>query len=145
MNPTLAKRTTYVSNVLNLIKTPYIWGGRDKMGVDCWGLPALALYLSGGPKLFDWWTDRAFAQLPTTDGPQIGDLCFYGVDAANPMNVDHVTVWMGGAVVGASGGGSAVTTLAVAQAKGAMVKAIDSYLYRSGFRGFRSMSPYLVG
>ena len=147
MKPTRAK---FLKTVLGLMGTPYIWGGRSRAGVDCWGLVAFALReASGGQLGFEaWWTDRAWQELPPVDSPAPGDLAFYG--GKSPVDVEHVMVVIvppraaieTGVCMGAAGGDHTVTTVAEAEAKSACVKPRDSVFYRQDFRGYRSMAQF---
>lgn len=143
------RRSHYLSNVLNLMGAPYVYGGRSAEGLDCWGLVALALRQAGGPNLYRWWTDHAWAQLPAVEGREAlpGDLAFYARAGAEPGDVEHVVVLAGhGTVVSASYGSSRITTpeLAAAASPPARVMAWPTVHYRAGFVGFRSLSPYLT-
>jgi cell wall-associated NlpC family hydrolase len=134
----------YLTNVLNLIGTPYVYGGRDRVGVDCWGLVALALYEAGGQKLYHWWTDAAWENLTPVDPAKAvpGDLVFYP---------GHVVVLAGGGcVVSASYGTRHIRTPEQAMARNppARVVAWPTVHYRSGpsgtIRGYRSMKSLLA-
>lgn len=140
----------YMSVGLGLIGTPYIYGGRDRSGVDCSGLVILSLYEAsiGGIDLRKgWWTDRLWKELPPLERPQVGCLAFYG--GKSDTDVEHVMVVLclpghpglkGGAVLGATGGGQDTT----APTKGALVTVKPGIRYRRDFRGFRSVSLYVA-
>ena len=136
-------RVAFVRRALELVHTPYIYGGRSPNGVDCWGIIALAWDLAGGtPGLFEWWTDVGWNKLEVVDKPEPGDLAFYG--GSKPTDVSHVmvTLW-GGMLIGASGGDSKVKTVVEAYRRAARVKIVESAATYDGargdFRGFRRL------
>ena len=145
-------RWRYLQKAISLTGTPYLWGGRARDGVDCFGLVAVALY-EASDGFADirkgWWTDRAWNELPDAAVPLPGDLVFYGGEG---KDVSHVmvllypkhTAWCPtGLVLGASGGDSTTTSLERAMEQGAVVTVKPSIHYRSGFRGFRSVAEWL--
>lgn len=149
MKPTRAK---FLKRGLELMGTPYVWGGRSNAGVDCWGFVALLLRdTSGGELGFEkWWTDKAWMELTSTGSARPGDLAFYGGNG--PEDVDHVMIVLhppGGAlpdgmVFGASGGDRHCLTPEDAAERSACVKPFLSVRYRGDFRGYRSMSSFLM-
>ena len=143
----------FLSEAINQAGAPYIWGGRDAVGVDCWGFLAVAMYRCGGPKLFSWWTDMAWAQLqrlenapPKAPGdeqpiqPWPGLAAFYG---GRGDDVEHVMLVVAqGVLMGAVGGDRTCRTRETAMQRGAKVRAFtfDEYARRrSDFRGYRSL------
>lgn len=144
----LPSRTRFLSAAINYTNCPYVWGGRGPTfadGVDCWGLVYAAMVKIGGPEFFrKWWTDQAFAKLPVVEREQLqpGDLIFYGANAADLNDVNHVVVYLGGGVIlSASGGGPKVITVAIAERLNAKVKAMPLYL--TGYRGCRTLQEFL--
>lgn len=151
MRPT---RAEFLRHALALTGTPYIWGGRSDAGVDCFGYVAVTLFTVTSGKVdlrAGWWTDRAWGELEPTVVPKPGDLAFYG--GTRPDDVDHVMVVLlpegtlgmpKGLVLGACGGDSGTTTQTEATRRGACVQARTAVKYRSAFRGYRSLSRYLL-
>lgn len=131
--------------VLAMADVPYLWGGKSPgRGLDCSGTVTLGLWLAGGP---DWRAthdcDRLWAACEYVEETeaQPGDLAFYGrrkPDGA--LDCTHVMVLLpGGRVWGATGGDSTTTSRAIAEAKGARVKAKPLVRYRQDFVGFRRL------
>lgn len=148
-----AFRAAYLTKALSLMGVPYIYGGRSRDGVDCSGVPILALYeatIGGVNLLKGWWTDRLWKELEPVESPRAGDLAFYGGE--DPEDVDHAMVVLvppgpdvgGGIVFGACNGDSRTTTLDIATARRARVMPKPLVQYRSDFRGFRSMSLFIA-
>ncbi len=135
------KRNSFMVHALNLMGTPYVWGGKSPAGIDCSGVVTLALHQSFGP---DWrkthWTDKLWNELPVV--PEMdalpGDLIFYGGKSA--QDVAHVMV-LGplGIAFGASGGDSTCVSVQIARERGARVRAYDDVRYRPDLRGFRRL------
>ncbi len=131
-------RAKFLKCALEMMGTPYIYGGRSRDGLDCSGLVVVALKEAGGPDWTSgWWTDRFYNELVPTIAPKPGDLCLYGA----PNDPSHVMIWLGteGLVLGASGGNSSTTTLMAAAKARAEVKVKENYKYRPDFIGFRSL------
>jgi hypothetical protein len=83
--PKLVSKPAFLRRVLELVHTPYIYGGRSRDGVDCWGIVALAWEMAGGgERFFEWWTDVGWQKLevvgetvgPGILPPETGDLAF---------------------------------------------------------------------
>lgn len=72
-----AYRTDHVETARQFIGTPYLWGGRESMGIDCSGLVQIALMMAGRACPRD--SDMQEASLGTvvTRNPQAGDLIFW--------------------------------------------------------------------
>jgi cell wall-associated NlpC family hydrolase len=142
-------RAQFVAKLLELYGTPYIWGGRDKGGLDCWGVGAFAYFQACGSKeLFPWWTDKGFDKLPSVGATDLGLACPADIQAGDcvfygpPHDITHVAWWIGaGVVLSASNGGSNVKTVEDAKKRKAFTMAKDTYMYRPDVRGFRSMGP----
>lgn len=145
------KHVDFLAEVLGLVGTPYLWGGKSPSGIDCSGVVTFGLWKVGGP---DWRrtysSERLWTQLEPIRFPRSGDLAFYG---KSPRDISHVMVvlpldWdaLGSSdeseaslVVGACGGDSRTTTLAEAQRRGARVQVKRGIHYRDDFRGFRKL------
>lgn len=149
-------REQFLAAAMNLIGTPYIYGGRgaieNEPGVDCSGLVALSFWNAGDKE-----TARQLAALsaqgmwstlpPCKMPPEMGDLAFYGLpqqEYKGKWKVTHVVVMTSktGPIISASGGSSEVDTLQEAHEKDAKVKAFPNVAYRSGCLGFRSLAKY---
>ncbi len=74
-------RDTYVTKLRTLQGTPYVWGGKGRLGIDCSGLPRTAWrktlfdegFRTGNPALLresvlGWWNDSAARDLPDSAG-----------------------------------------------------------------------------
>jgi cell wall-associated NlpC family hydrolase len=156
-------REQFLAAAINLVGTPYIYGGRgaieNEAGVDCSGLVALAFWNAG-----DRETGGLFAAMsaqgmmvaggdPLPHDPKTGrsrsevDLAFYGITRPDgSAHASHVVITLQrdgeGPVLSASGGSSEVDTLQEAHEKDAKVKAFASPGYRKDLIGFRSLSKY---
>ncbi len=148
-----ASRSFYLQRGLDLMGVPYIWGGRNHDGVDCSGVPIMALYDAslGSIDLRKWWSDKLWMDLEETKEPAPGDLAFYGGNT--PKDVQHVMVVLvapggqvlyEGIVFGAVGGNHTTLTEEIAEKQRASVRSRDSTYYRPDFRGFRSMRRFLA-
>ncbi len=82
----------YVSTAENLIQTPYLWGGKSGLGIDCSGLVQLSMMMAGKRVLRD--TDMQVNTIGTdidpSDGLQRGDLVFWKGHVA--IMVDHQNI-----------------------------------------------------
>lgn len=138
------QRALFLRAVLEQMGAPYLWGGKGDVvspyglrAFDCSGLVTWAYIKAGGP---DWRkshnTDRLLAECTPVETPQPGTLVLYGKGS----DAQHVMVHVGaGVVVGASGGGSATTSIGLAQDTGARVKAFASPHYRPDFIAYREL------
>lgn len=161
------RRGRFVEWALLQMGCPYIWGGKGELRVDpdsdgklfvrtydCSGLVTCALYHASNFKndfRKDWNADRLFKALPKTDEPELGDLAFYGVppDPTKPGSrgqAKHVVIVCGGGLIlGANGGNSDCTNVAIARKNDACVK-VDArgVGYRRDLLGYGSLSQYLT-
>ena len=82
----------YVCTAENLIHTPYLWGGKSGLGIDCSGLVQLSMMMAGKRVLRD--TDMQVNTIGTdidpSDGLQRGDLVFWKGHVA--IMVDHQNI-----------------------------------------------------
>lgn len=146
-------REQFLAAAINLIGTPYIYGGRgaveNEPGVDCSGLVALAFWNAGDKE-----TAKKLAALSaqgmwtSLDGgiggdlSRIADLAFYGP----PEKASHVVICFSerGPVISASGGSPFIDTVKEAQDAGAKVRAWATPKYRADFLGFRSLARFYI-
>jgi len=114
---------------MEMLGRPYIWGGDDPAGVDCSGLVILGLQAAGVlPRKGDWSAGSLSTirpGIPLSHPPQVGYLLFW--NRGNPPAIGHVEIVLATPgvkviTIGASGGGSATTSAAVAYAQNAFVK-----------------------
>lgn len=77
--PVTTLASDYVSVAESFIRTPYLWGGKSGLGIDCSGLVQLSMMMAGKPVLRD--TDMQEATIGTkidpSDGLKRGDLIFW--------------------------------------------------------------------
>ena len=122
------KREVATSLLEKFLGIPYRWGGDDAMeGFDCSGLMVEVLKSTGEMSREKDYTAQGLSKLyPETEVLQAGVLVFY--DWNNDGKIDHVEMVAlvddDGEVytVGASGGGSATTSLRAASSSNAYVK-----------------------
>ncbi len=114
-------KADYLANLRGLVGTRYIWGGESGLGIDCSGLPRLALrraYLSQGLAqmngtatrafLFQWWNDASAKALgeghldytyALTKRGEIRTMNFSGMqpgDLAVTRSGAHILAYLGG-------------------------------------------------
>lgn len=82
----------YVSVAESFIHTPYLWGGKSGMGIDCSGLVSLSMMMAGKSVLRD--TDMQQAsigiQIDPINGLQRGDLVFWKGHVAIMVNENTI-------------------------------------------------------
>ncbi|PCJ31534.1 MAG: peptidase P60 [Alphaproteobacteria bacterium] len=71
--------TDPVSEALKFLYSPYLWGGKSSMGIDCSGLIQLALSAAGisAPRDSDLQAEMIGTLLSDDDIPQNGDIAFF--------------------------------------------------------------------
>lgn len=143
------EREDFLKRVLSHEGLPYLWAGKGLRwqlkdgqieGLDCSGLVTDGIYHATKGRL-DWRPNGncnfLFDATKETDDPQPGDLCFYG---PGKNMLTHVMVYIDqGTVFGASGGNSEVTSVKIANSKGARVKSRPGPYYRPDFRAFTKL------
>jgi cell wall-associated NlpC family hydrolase len=69
----------YVATALRFLGTPYLWGGKDSLGLDCSGLVQVALALAGvpAPRDSDMQAGGLGEALAEGAPPRRGDLVFF--------------------------------------------------------------------
>ncbi len=85
----------YVATASQFLGIPYLWGGKDSLGLDCSGLVQLALHRAGHDCLRD--SDQqqeglpdSFAALPVDTPPERGDLIYFPGHVAIALDRDRV-------------------------------------------------------
>lgn len=84
----------FVAVAEEFLGTPYYWGGRESLGLDCSGLVQQALYASGRPCPRD--SDQQAAMGQPVETPQRGDLVFWRSHVAimrNDTDIIHANGW----------------------------------------------------
>ncbi len=129
-----------VNIAVQLVGTPYLWGGCTPYGIDCSGLVQLSYGMSGVPMLRDAHMQFADARLVPTavaedfESAQFkeGDLVFFGKTFADgsPVKVTHVGMIMAdGRMVHSAGG------------YGVVIEERRGHLLSSSYLGARSLKP----
>ena len=80
--------TDYVAVAERFVGTPYHWGGRESLGLDCSGLVQQALYASGRSCLRD--SDQQAAMGEPAEALRRGDLVFWRGHVAIMTNEDNI-------------------------------------------------------
>jgi cell wall-associated NlpC family hydrolase len=165
-----ASREVVLVESLGLVGTPYLWGAKgDIIGtkdgygftpkdpesgrafaLDCSGGYTYALKRAGGRDIRRTHnTDVLWKELPAIEVPQPGDLALYaGQNPTSEDDMEHVMMVVAKVgnlfvVAGPSGGGSSTVSYQIAATRRACYKIKETHLYRTGFRGFRSIAPHL--
>lgn len=144
-------REQFLAAAINLIGTPYIYGGRgaveNEPGVDCSGLVALAFWNAGDKETARYFAGLSarglYAETDEVHGlSRVTDLAFYGP----PEKASHVVICLSerGPVISASGGSPFIDTVKEAQEAGAKVRAWATPKYRGDFLGFRSLARFYI-
>lgn len=125
----------YLANLKSCIGIPYLWRGKDPHGLDCSGTVTFSYKQSGGEDISNFWNCAKLIQECTQSAPVDycpGMLAFYGPFKKSPTHV--MTVWKDDTghlcVLGATGGNSDTTTIAIANQIGACVKMKPTIAYR---------------
>jgi hypothetical protein len=88
-----ARGVGVLMRIQSLIGTPYLWGGRSSMAVDCSGFTQLTLAEAGisiPRDARDQW--RSCAEIPRSDAARLGDLVFFG---SAERGEAHVGLYLG--------------------------------------------------
>jgi len=95
--------------VLDLLGTPYLWGGRSPAGFDCSGFVQM-LHAERGRSLPRDASDQHRTTSPVygLKRARIGDLVFF---KGSPRSVSHVGVWVGGGLFAHARGTVALSSL----------------------------------
>ena len=91
------KMEDIIASAMQLLGSPYLWGGMSAKGVDCSGLVRISSIMN------DVLLPRNASQMVkcgievNLDGMQRGDLVFFGTPATDekPMRVTHVGIYLG--------------------------------------------------
>jgi len=76
--PIKAKQQDFVAIAEEFLHTPYLWGGRTSLGIDCSGLVQIALLAAGHPCLRDSdMQEMALGKLSSLGELRRGDLVFW--------------------------------------------------------------------
>lgn len=105
VTPALAEAAEIVRRARLLEKTPYLWGGMSRAGIDCSGLTYVAYRMSGVTIPRD--ADQQFQVGQAVPPEELlpGDLVFFG----EPGDITHVGIYAGaGTLVHASSGAGVV-------------------------------------
>lgn len=90
----------YVATARAFLGTPYLWGGKESLGLDCSGLVQVALHRAGLPCLRDTphqEGDENLGQaLPPDTLPEYGDLIFWKGHVAFALDAETVLHATGG-------------------------------------------------
>lgn len=84
----------YVATAERFVGTPYYWGGRESLGLDCSGLVQQALYASGRPCPRD--SDQQAGMGAPVEALQRGDLVFWRGHVAmmtSPTDIIHANAF----------------------------------------------------
>ena len=88
------RRLRLAARVRSLLGTPYLWGGRTPMGIDCSAFTQQVLAEQGVPLPRDAAQQfRSSRPLDEEEAPKPGDLLFFGPSGGR---LDHVALALGG-------------------------------------------------
>jgi len=161
-SPVQTERVLAVVVAHTLIGVPYIYAGNSASGIDCSGLVQLCwreagvASWAGFPGAIDRRARDLFDELADVApmGPELGDVAFYGRDKITHVAIITDIATDGGGrrtpceIISASNGNSDARDPTTSLREGRMVKAFrrpDAHLYRTDFRGFRSMPGAMSG
>ena len=102
---------TPIDLAIKLLHSPYLWGGKSCMGIDCSGLTQVVFRVCGQQLPRDASQQARCGQpVATIDDAMPNDLCFFTKITDNPENhsseypIIHVGIYMGqGSIIHASG------------------------------------------
>ncbi len=92
--PVGSAEADHVAVAERFIGTPYLWGGRESLGLDCSGLVQQALYATGRPCPRD--SDQQAVLGEPVETPRRGDLVFWRGHVAMMTGTDtiiHANAW----------------------------------------------------
>lgn len=136
----MSQRARFLQLAEDLEGLSYLWGGKSlgEGGFDCSGFVTHCRAKALGEQLRIESADMLWRSLEPVAHAMPGDLAFYGSEG----KATHVVICTPTGVIGASGGGSATTTTAIARAvrpRPAAVRREPTPLYRRDFLGFRRL------
>ncbi|MEE2525503.1 NlpC/P60 family protein [Hyphobacterium sp. HN65] len=85
----------FVSVAERFVGSPYFWGGKESLGLDCSGLLQCALEAAGIPVLRDAWMQEAdlgarYPVIPNTAARRRGDVVFWAGHVGIMTDADHI-------------------------------------------------------
>jgi cell wall-associated NlpC family hydrolase len=87
-----AHESDFVAVAERFVGTPYLWGGKSSLGIDCSGLVQVALNAAGigCPRDSDMQEDALGRALPPAEALQRGDLIFWNRHVAIARDADSI-------------------------------------------------------